>query len=309
VDLSKEDKNDELSIEEIKDIRKVLGKVSLLNIGGGEPFLREDLAEIIKIFSDASSVGLPTNGWYTEKVLSGIAEILKVVKTSQLGLMVSIDGFEQTHDFIRVKGSFGRAIETLQKVREFFPDLLVQVNTVLCNYNFPELLDLIDFVKQFQPSHHSIFLLRGQPADKQCAMPPIKDIKVLLPKILDRLRGYNYHRRGLAAFIASNYHRYMLDLSLRILENQRQLIPCLAGKASLVIYADGKVAPCELLEPVGSLRPHGLESVLKSQVYRDALRKINGKGCYCTHNCNMTENILFNPLNYLRLLGIKVGGY
>lgn len=309
VDFSETKQENELSLEEIEGIRKVLGRMSVLNIGGGEPFLREDLTEIIKIFSECCSIGLPTNGWYTEKVIAGIEKILKTVEQSQLGLMISIDGFEKTHDFIRVKGSFARAVETLREVKKHFPRLLIQVNTVLCEYNRPEMLDLIEFIKQFQPSHHSIFLLRGRPMDNACVIPPLDQVRSLLPGMLERLKGYDYQRRGLYAFVARNYHRYMLDLSLRILENKRQLVPCLAGRASLVIYADGSVAPCELLDPVGNLRAAGLEAVLKSRAYRDCLQKIKQKKCYCTHNCNMTENILFNPANYPRLLGFNIGGY
>lgn len=309
VDFDKADHEKDLSIKEIEDIKKVFGSIPMLNIGGGEPFLRHDMADIIRVFSDSKTIGIPTNGWYTDETINGIKQILKVVNVKQIGLMISIDGFEQTHDFIRVKGSFTRAIKTLEKLREVFPALLIQVNTVLCGYNYREMLDLIDFIKQFKPSHHSIFLLRGNPRDVGCSLPPLEDIRSLLPEMFRKLNGYNYHRQGLSSFIARNYHEYMFDLSLRILKEKEQLVPCLAGLASLVIYADGEVAPCELLPSVGNIRQEGLANILSGRSFQHAVDTIRQKKCYCTHNCNMTENILFNPRNYPRLLGINIGGY
>lgn len=309
VDFSRAEAERDISIDEIKGIRNVLGRIPILNIGGGEPFLREDLADIVSIFSDSSTIGIPTNGWHTEKIIKGLGNIFKYVKVEQVGLMISVDGFERTHYYIRLQGSYERAIKTLEEVRKTFPELLIQVNTVLCKYNYSEILELMDFVKQFKPAHHSIFFLRGNPKDANCSLPSFEDIRGLIPRILKKMEGYNYHRKGIFLSIARNYHKYLFDISLRMLEEKKQIMPCLAGSAALVVYSNGEVSPCELLPPVGNIRPEGLDSVIRSLSFKHSLDKIKNKKCYCTHNCNMTENILFNPQNYMRLLGLKMGGY
>ena len=309
VDFDKIVSEKDLTLDEIQGIRNVLGRIPILNIGGGEPFLRKDLDEIVGIFSDALTIGIPTNGWYTDKVIVGLEKIFKHVRLNQVGLMISIDGFEQTHDYIRVKESFQRSIATLEAVRKNFPDLLIQVNTVLCRYNFEEIHELIRYLKQFKPSLHSVFFLRGNPHDEKCQLPDLKKLKAVIPTILGQLNEYNYGRKWPLTLIARNYHKYMFDLSLRILEKEEQLIPCHAGRAALVIHANGDVAPCELRPSVDNLREHDLSDIIKCEAYQNALADIKNRKCYCTHNCNMTENILFNPKNYLRLVGLNVGGY
>lgn len=307
VDFNHPTEEQDLTLEEIRFIKKDLGRVSILNIGGGEPFLRDDLADIIGIFSNANTIGIPTNGWQLERVISGLKRIFERVSVRQVGLMISVDGFEKTHDYIRTKGSFVKAIEVLEKVKRLFPGLLIQVNTVLCRYNYDEILDLIDFIKFFKPSHHSIFLLRGTPRDKNCILPPLDSVKAVFPEIMEKLKSYNYNRGFVTSLIARNYHKYMFDISLRTLEKKKQIIPCFAGNAALVIYANGDVSPCELLSSAGNIRTERLSAILNGAEFKKLLESIKSGKCYCTHNCNMTENILFNPKNYLRLLGIKSG--
>lgn len=65
-----EKNNDELSADEIQRITKVAGSIGIrkVKITGGEPLLREDIAEIVrKISEDIKDVSVTTNGILLEK--------------------------------------------------------------------------------------------------------------------------------------------------------------------------------------------------------------------------------------------------
>ena len=52
----------DLSLEMCRALARKMGRLFWLDIGGGEPFLRDDLADVITAF-DAQVVMIPTNGY------------------------------------------------------------------------------------------------------------------------------------------------------------------------------------------------------------------------------------------------------
>jgi molybdenum cofactor biosynthesis enzyme MoaA len=65
----------QLTLEEIDKVSTSLGKGSLMFLlpTGGEPFLRKDIGEVIKIFhrnTGVPNVGIPTNGSMTTRTVS-----------------------------------------------------------------------------------------------------------------------------------------------------------------------------------------------------------------------------------------------
>ena len=60
---------DELTFDEIERLARDLKRVLVLHIGGGEPFIRKDLPEIIRVMwkhARVRKVEIPTNGWSAE---------------------------------------------------------------------------------------------------------------------------------------------------------------------------------------------------------------------------------------------------
>ena len=117
-------KTRELDIDEIRKIASSLkGNISQLMLTGGEAFLREDLADIVKVFEQFAgikSVNMLTSGFFPKKIEKTVQKILN--KTSlTLYFQISIDGIKEKHDSIRKNSnSFDNAmqtIETLQRLR------------------------------------------------------------------------------------------------------------------------------------------------------------------------------------------------
>jgi len=77
------DKNKEITPAEIEK----LPKVKFINITGGEPFIREDLEEIVKVaFHKSPRVVISTSGWFEERIIR-LAE-----KFPKIGIRISIEG-------------------------------------------------------------------------------------------------------------------------------------------------------------------------------------------------------------------------
>jgi len=293
----------DLRVAELEPFVRAVGPVSMVDIGGGEPFLRDDLPDVCALFPRAGSIGIPTCGWDAAVVVPRVREVLSAVGGERLYVCVSLDGFERTNDGLRAPGSFAHALETLRALVAV-PGLRVKVNTVLCRENLAELVDFLAFIRQEGPWFHSGLLLRGDPRDPACALPPIETIERVLPDVLRIQETYPMARGRLRRRASRNYLRLMWRISLGILRERRQVVPCLAGRAHLVIWPNGDVAPCELLPPVGNIRTDPPEAILAGRALTDAVAAIRAGRCACTHNCNMVENILFNPRTYPALLGI-----
>jgi len=291
----------DLPLKNIRQIGKTLNRITWLDIGGGEPFIRDDLPEICKMFN-ANDITIPTNGTNPERIETIVQKIQANYK-QRLTIAVSLDGFKDINDEIRGKGSFKNAIETVKRLTAI-KGITTKINTVICQRNFSKLLPFMEFVHSFGVKYHSLLLLRGQPMDKNYTLPPIEDLYEVTDKIFAILGKYDYHKKYFQNKIMRNYQSLLWKLSLQALTEKRQPIPCLAGNAHLVIYANGDVAPCELLPPIGNLLKTPLETIIHSKAMASDRKRIQQDLCYCTHNCNMVENILFNFSTYPSLLGV-----
>src|SRR3990167_9047791 len=111
----------EMSLDDIRKVVKNLVKVGagVVLLTGGEPFLREDLPEIVKIFTENGlNVRLQTAGLMTKR------EALKAcVEAGAKDICVSLDSLdEEKQDFINgEKGSWKKAIQTIANISELFP--------------------------------------------------------------------------------------------------------------------------------------------------------------------------------------------
>ena len=114
-------KEPELTLEEEKRILVRLRRagVCLIAFEGGEPLLREDIAQILAFSrSLGMHTSLVTNGMLLKAKVDEIAEYINGI------IYVSIDGLEYTHDKIRgVSGCFKNAIEGIIacKIRLLLP--------------------------------------------------------------------------------------------------------------------------------------------------------------------------------------------
>lgn len=304
----------ELSLAEIRKISLNLGKLLWLSFSGGEIFLRDDLVEITDAFyrqNRPSIILFPTNGLLTQKINRQVESILKRCPKSTIVVKLSMDGLESVNDSLRnSKGAFRKTMKTygeLKKLTEVYPNFELGINSVFCSENQDHLDDLIDFVAGLEEKPtHTISLIRGNARDRGQLDIDQQKYKKIAARIERDLKNRTQgHYRFFGAKVKAAQDILQRNLILRTLQEKRRLIPCFAGRLNIVISETGDVFPCELLtSKMGNLRnyQYDFQALVGDGMARTIKQRIKKTPCYCTHECNLITNILFNPFLYPSLL-------
>ncbi len=96
--------NDDLSFEELVALSEDLGPIENLNLSGGEPFLRKDFGAVCRQFirhNGVKEIYVPTNGYYTERTIKAVREVLQESSLRLFGVELSLDGMPEFHDEFR----------------------------------------------------------------------------------------------------------------------------------------------------------------------------------------------------------------
>jgi len=149
---SEEKIKEQLTPQEYEKIFKNFSRIYWITITGGEPFLREDLVQIIQIIYKKTKpefITIGTNGILTERIVSQTREILNKCKNLKLIINISLDGIGKQHDEIRgVRNNFNLAIKTFRELKNLNnPRLIVGVNTVISKFNVKNFPEIYDYIK------------------------------------------------------------------------------------------------------------------------------------------------------------------
>ena len=302
---------DELSLEEISKISRSFGDLLWLAFSGGEIYLREDLPEISRVFyrnNHPAIMLFPTNGLLPGRITDMTEEILKCCPKSTIAVKLSLDGVYDEHDRIRnTPGSFARTMETYEKLRVLvhtYPHFEIGVNTVFCAENQDRMDGIIDFVGTLQDvKTHTISLIRGNLSERSLLKIDQQKYRRAVARLEANLKrketAKTYRFKGARLKAAQDVVQRKL-IGQTLMEEKR-LIPCYAGHLNLVLGESGEVYPCEILSRgLGNLRDYGydIRKLLVSDRAKAVLNGISDSHCYCTHECYLMTNILFNPRLY-----------
>jgi radical SAM protein with 4Fe4S-binding SPASM domain len=290
-----------------------MGRLLWLAFSGGEIFLREDIVEIAEVFyknNRPSIILFPTNGLMTEVIRKKIEAVLKCCGKSTITVKLSLEGTEDIHDSIRGKGSFHRTMKTydsLSGLLDIYPNFELGINTVFCSANQDNMDDVIEFVKGLDRIRtHTISLIRGTVAVHGLKEVDIVKYRRTIDKLAANLRN---KASGIYRFKGGKIKAAQDILQRRMIHEtfvqNRALVPCYAGRLNLVLTESGDVYPCESFTmKLGNVRDNGydIEEILKNRENRNIINSIRDNGCFCTHECYMMTNILFNPRVYPKLL-------
>ena len=104
------DRNEELTAADLRS----LPKLKFINLTGGEPFIREDLPEIVEeCFRHTPRIVISTSGWYEDRVIELASRFPKI------GIRISIEGLSEKNDELRGRqGGFDKGLRTLLTLRQ-----------------------------------------------------------------------------------------------------------------------------------------------------------------------------------------------
>ena len=135
--------SDKLTTEDIKDLiaqHASRYEDPTISFTGGETFLRQDCMEILEFAAQHSKfVNVNTNGLLIDR------EMARRLAQLSVWVQVSLDGADpEVHDFIRGKGTFARAWQTVEWLCEFGGAQKVLIATTLTRCVLPQVIELIE---------------------------------------------------------------------------------------------------------------------------------------------------------------------
>lgn len=234
--------------------------VEEISIGGGEPFIRKDLAEIVEhIKSYGVRCGVTTSGWLIDSV--------PFVKADHYE--VSIDGpTPEVHDKIRGRpGSWQRAVKTVKKAKKLCA--VSQINMVLQADNYQYLLQYCEFAKSLGVKASIIPV-----SPKLAAQPKIsKRMAQIDPQILRGLL-----KKAIRSGVITNSWEFF-EFYLSQFDSGEKPQPRLCPYFYILIFSNGDVYPCGNFDkPVGKLtKTRKLEEIYTN--YENVRREV-AAGCH-----------------------------
>ncbi|MHA2099477.1 MAG: radical SAM/SPASM domain-containing protein [Candidatus Kariarchaeaceae archaeon] len=254
--------------------REIAGKKikSHITLTGGEPFIRKDFEDILQLISSHNSdisFGILTNGHFIDQEK---AKFLKKIGTDFV--QVSIEGKKETHNQIRGKKSYERAVQALKNL------VNEKINTMISftahRNNYKEFSDVAELGRKMGVS------------------------KVWSDRLIPSGSGINLIKEMLTVEEAQEYFKLMknqrditkkskfssteisMQRALQFLEGWGRPYSCTAGDSLITVQANGDLLPCRRMSiPTGNLLDNKLiDLYYKSSLFRRLRQKDKiSRGC------------------------------
>lgn len=298
-------KRDDLTRDELFALSDSLGRIENLNLSGGEPFLRKEFAEICRKFITTNGVRqiyVPSNGYFTDRCVAAVNEVLQEKDLDMFVVELSLDGMPEFHDKFRVaRHAFEYAMRTydaLVEIQQRDPRLRIHSISTATDVNMEEIRKLTTYLYERCPQmdHHNLAIIRGDRKNPTLQGPKLQEYEDL----------YEYIRRLWAPREVGRYGSIVEPMlqwgKVETVKQQRQVVPCLAGRISAVVYANGDVGVCEIHKPIGNLRQKGFREIWESDEARALRESIRRKDCFCTTEVFMWSSIVYQPVQLVRAM-------
>ncbi len=309
----------ELSLAEVATVFGKLGKLDVVRLSGGEPFLREDfaaLAAVVLSAADPLVLHVTTNGSFPERVES----FARALATPRLRVMVSLDGLAAEHDRNRgANVTFELAAETIERLRAL--GVKVSVNhTVITPQSLADAAPLrarfaalgidVHTVLAYADSAMYGIKLRGKRAEALVASPRYP----LHPALAGAdVIGFVDDELAALGSIADRgtrlAKRYYLDgLRARLRDGEVPRGPkCVALRSHVRLLPDGSVPVCQFnTERVGNLVTDSWDDVWRGGAATEARQWVDAcRGCWA--ECEVLPSAIYTGDLLRALVSRRVG--
>ena len=296
---------DDLTFEELVALSESLGPIENLNLSGGEPFLRNEFAQVCRQFirrNGVRQIYVPSNGYFTDRTVKQVTETLEAKELDLFVIELSLDGMPEFHDNFRVaRHAFEKAMQTydaLAKIQERDPRLRIHCISTATDVNMDEIRRLTTYLYDRCPQmdHHNLAIIRGDRKNPTLKGPSLQQYEDL----------YEYIRRLWAPREEGRYGAIVEPMlqwnKVETIKQERQVTPCRAGRLSAVVYANGDVGVCEIHKPIGNLRQKSFPEIWNSPEANALRDSIARKECYCTTEVFMWSSIVYQPVPLVRAM-------
>jgi radical SAM protein with 4Fe4S-binding SPASM domain len=287
------ERSKEITADEIS----FLPSAKFINLTGGEPFLRDDLDEILRVcFTKAPRVVISTSGWLEDRVI----DIAK--KFPKVGIRISIEGLSCKNDELRGQpGGFDKGLRTLLTLKEMgLKD--IGFGCTVSNNNSADMLSLYKLSRALKLEfataafHNSFYFHKSDNLitnkDEVCA-----DFEKLINMQLKEPHPKSWFR----AYFNMGLINYI--------EGKKRMLPCEAGTVNFFVEPYGDVYPCNGLEAcywkerMGNIRETPDFDILWNS---EQAKNVRDKVHTCSKNCWMmgtaapvTKKYITYPLRWV----------
>lgn len=257
-----------MSVEKLDSIFRELNLMGVPRVGvtGGEPFIRDDILDILKAFDKYHFAKvLNTNG---NLITDSVAKELSKLHLDRI--CVTVDGScSKVHDSQRGKGSFKKAIEGIKNLQRY--NLPVSTLFTLGRHNVDDLINTIRLNDMLRIKYMSVMIIcpTGRAnngsilADKKHWYPVFLDLterlsrgefkvkfKIVPPNESD---VFWTHYFPLAFYNRLDLLESVWHQSLNFNSNKKREISCQAGVRACSINHKGDVYGCDLMNGIDEL--------------------------------------------------------
>lgn len=278
-----------------------LRKLKVIVISGGEPFLKDDLNQILLEFEKSVSpyiFHITTNGFFTEKIVESVRFLKK--NGLNIVLKVSVDDISDKHDLLRNnKGSFDKAIDTVQKLRGLFShkELPIGINQTIFEENYRSILEVYSLAKSFSASYRGFIGLEKRPLytgskNEEYRLVNLSDDAKRY--IADKFRSIYSLRRpfdSYAGFLEEIVIRHYINGQIEMLEGKKSnQYRCMSLFAYFRLNPNGDIITCSYdLDVLGNVKKESYSSIIGKKQTQDKLDKVKGCG-RCWLGCEVTPS-------------------
>lgn len=261
----------------VDTIRK-LPEMYFTNITGGEPFIREDLKDIVReLYKKSERIVISTNGFFTERIVDLCKEF------PQIGIRISIEGLENTNNEIRgLDDGYNRGYTTLKTlVGMGMKD--VGFGMTVQDKNAPDLVPLYDISNELGMEfataslHNSFYFVESNNIIHDRLM-----VAENFEKLINKLLESNSPKKWFRAYFNHGLINYIFS--------QKRLLQCDMSFDTFFIDPYGDVMPCngtKEKEVMGNLNNQSWDELWNSSQAEEVRKKVR---C-CDRNCWMIGSV------------------
>ena len=294
-----------------------------LTLSGGEPFLRVDVAEMVRsaleFCPELYCVNMPTNGLAPEIVMKTVGQIL-ALNVPKFVLSISLDGPERIHDEIRgMSGAWQRAIalfqwaKTLEKENRSrffvvlehtllpdsygrFEEMFRQIKTKVPELKAADIMITIGSVSRHYYGNVGDEDLRRSDDSARTLESALREIIAL-------------RRKEASMKLFYLFPQFFLKMATRYVHTAIPPLRCRAARSSVFIDPCGFVYPCNgYTRLLGSLRDndYSIEKVFAGNNMSQIRADIDGLkcgGCWtaCEASISVAESVV-NPIRACKII-------
>lgn len=256
------------------DVIRKLPEMAFTNITGGEPFIRQDLPEIVRtLYEKTDRIVISTNGYFSDRILALCEEFPNV------GIRISIEGLQKTNDLIRgIPDGFNRGYGTLKKLVEMkHPDVGfgMTVQDTNCHDLIPlyHLSDELGMEFATATLHNSFYFRKN---DNK--IEDRREVCRCFEELINELVSSKSPKKWFRAYFNHGLINYIYG--------QKRLLPCEMSEDGFFLDPFGDVLPCNGTEKkvsMGNLNNTNWNELWNS----DQAKKVRDQVKHCDRNCWM----------------------